>query len=215
MERCIHAQSLDTLCVQAGSGNGDGQPFATPLVQSTTFCRDGAGSVAAHAYSRVSNPIYYPSPEFSCQASLAARQHRGGHGAVPSFELHGGLEAARSFVQRLRLCRLVEQVGSVETLITHVATLRCDGDEPDAHVHPVPLDRDDVLAGVRAEENAAVIEWDDGQREIVRGRGAGRWPTAEAVLADILEVARARDQGSDHGAETPACAGDEQASHVA
>lgn len=56
MERYIHSQNRDTLCVHAGSGNGDGQPLVAPLVQSTTFCRDGVESDAAHAYSRVSNP---------------------------------------------------------------------------------------------------------------------------------------------------------------
>ena len=56
MERCIHSENFGTLCARAGSGNGDGQPLVAPLVQSTTFCRDGVDSVVAHAYSRVSNP---------------------------------------------------------------------------------------------------------------------------------------------------------------
>jgi cystathionine beta-lyase/cystathionine gamma-synthase len=42
---------------------------------------------------------------------------------VLSFELAGGIEAVRRFTQRLRLCRLVEHVGSVETLLTHPATM--------------------------------------------------------------------------------------------
>jgi cystathionine beta-lyase/cystathionine gamma-synthase len=48
--------SIETRCAHAGTGSGDGVPLATPLVQSTTFCRDGVGSVAEHQYSRVSNP---------------------------------------------------------------------------------------------------------------------------------------------------------------
>ncbi len=51
------------------------------------------------------------------------------------------------------------------------------------------LENDDPLAGVRRKQNAAVIEWSDGTTEFVRG-GAGRWPTAEAVIADVLEIAR-------------------------
>lgn len=67
--------------------------------------------------------VYYPSPQFDGHVSLAERQHRGSHGAVVSFVLRDGFQAARSFVQRLRLCRLVEHVGSVETLITHPASM--------------------------------------------------------------------------------------------
>lgn len=48
--------SLETRCAHAGIGGGDGVPLVTPLVQSTTFCRDGVGSDAEHQYSRVSNP---------------------------------------------------------------------------------------------------------------------------------------------------------------
>ncbi|MCC5824510.1 MAG: aminotransferase class I/II-fold pyridoxal phosphate-dependent enzyme [Phycisphaerales bacterium] len=47
---------LDLICAHAGQGSGDGSPLVTPLVQSTTYCRDGIESTAPHAYSRVSNP---------------------------------------------------------------------------------------------------------------------------------------------------------------
>ncbi|MCA9280476.1 MAG: aminotransferase class I/II-fold pyridoxal phosphate-dependent enzyme [Phycisphaeraceae bacterium] len=46
----------DTLCAGLGIGGGDGEPLVTPLIQSTTFCRDKVGSNAPHQYSRVSNP---------------------------------------------------------------------------------------------------------------------------------------------------------------
>lgn len=47
---------VDALCAHAGLGQGDGHPLVAPLVQSTTYCRDGIESTAPHAYSRVSNP---------------------------------------------------------------------------------------------------------------------------------------------------------------
>ncbi len=47
---------IDLICAHAGQGSGDGTPLVTPLVQSTTYCRDGIESTAPHAYSRVSNP---------------------------------------------------------------------------------------------------------------------------------------------------------------
>lgn len=45
-----------TLCPGIGRGAGDGASLTTPIVQSTTFCREGVGSDPAHQYSRVSNP---------------------------------------------------------------------------------------------------------------------------------------------------------------
>jgi cystathionine beta-lyase/cystathionine gamma-synthase len=48
--------SIDSICCRAGAGFADGQPLVTPIVQSTTFCRDGVDSRAEHQYSRVSNP---------------------------------------------------------------------------------------------------------------------------------------------------------------
>jgi len=47
---------FSTLCAHGGTGAGDGNPLSTPIVQSTTFCRDGVGSSCTHQYSRVSNP---------------------------------------------------------------------------------------------------------------------------------------------------------------
>jgi cystathionine beta-lyase/cystathionine gamma-synthase len=66
--------------------------------------------------------VYYPDLAAG-QAALARKQHAGWHGAVVTFEIAGGLAAARGFLARLRLCRLAEHVGSVETLVTHPATM--------------------------------------------------------------------------------------------
>jgi len=54
---------------------------------------------------------------------IADRQHQGGHGAVVTFSVRGGFDAGCAFVQQLKLCTLVEHVGSVETLITHPASM--------------------------------------------------------------------------------------------
>lgn len=67
--------------------------------------------------------VHHPSLSQGQNADIAARQHIGGHGAVVSFEIDGGYEAACAFVSDLRLCTLVEHVGSVETLITHPASM--------------------------------------------------------------------------------------------
>ncbi|MEM7621906.1 MAG: aminotransferase class I/II-fold pyridoxal phosphate-dependent enzyme [Planctomycetota bacterium] len=51
-----HVARCATRCAHAGAGTGDGAPLATPIVATSTFCRDGVGSTARHQYSRVSNP---------------------------------------------------------------------------------------------------------------------------------------------------------------
>ena len=67
--------------------------------------------------------VHYPTLLPDAQAAIAQAQHLGAHGAVLSFELRGGEPAARSLASRVRLCRLAEHVGSVETLLTHSATM--------------------------------------------------------------------------------------------
>lgn len=67
--------------------------------------------------------VFHPSLSLGEAKQIAQRQHKGGHGAVVSFEIIGGLDAGRTFVEQLKLCTLVEHVGSVETLITHPASM--------------------------------------------------------------------------------------------
>jgi homoserine dehydrogenase len=59
-------------------------------------------------------------------------------------------------------------------------------------VRAVALDPGDPLADAHGEWNALVITTADGVRHRVRGKGAGRGPTAEAVLADLFAYARER-----------------------
>jgi homoserine dehydrogenase len=45
------------------------------------------------------------------------------------------------------------------------------------------------------EWNALILTLADGETQHVHGRGAGRWPTTEAIAADVLEVRRLRISG--------------------
>ncbi|MEO1007192.1 MAG: aminotransferase class I/II-fold pyridoxal phosphate-dependent enzyme [Planctomycetota bacterium] len=67
--------------------------------------------------------VRHPSLAEGQQRTLAETQHAGAHGGVVSFEVAGGLESARRVAERLELCTLVEHVGSVETLVTHSASM--------------------------------------------------------------------------------------------
>tara|TARA_R110002073_G_scaffold336260_1_gene531308 strand:- start:36997 stop:38265 length:1269 start_codon:yes stop_codon:yes gene_type:complete len=67
--------------------------------------------------------VFHPSLASGDDRVIADRQHIGEHGAVVSFEIVGGYDAGCCFVEQLNLCTLVEHVGSVETLITHPASM--------------------------------------------------------------------------------------------
>lgn len=67
--------------------------------------------------------VHYPGLNSFPQQLLADEQHAGLHGNVISFEVEGGYETAVRFVKQLRQCRLVEHIGSVETLVTHAASM--------------------------------------------------------------------------------------------
>jgi homoserine dehydrogenase len=59
-----------------------------------------------------------------------------------------------------------------------------------ATVSPVELPFDHPLAQVNGVENRLLIQSQSGKTWNVRGRGAGRWPTTEAVLADLYDLRR-------------------------
>lgn len=64
-------------------------------------------------------------------------------------------------------------------------------DHQSANVTVQPLQSHPELADTQNEWNFANVQFADGQRITVRGKGAGRWPTSESVLADLLQLSRA------------------------
>jgi homoserine dehydrogenase len=69
-----------------------------------------------------------------------------------------------------------------------VATLEGDGGK--ARVEPQFVNRDHIFAKTFDEENCLEIRTETAEVFYVRGKGAGRWPTAEAVIADVFDVNR-------------------------
>jgi O-succinylhomoserine sulfhydrylase len=65
--------------------------------------------------------VFYPGLESHPQHALAARQQRAG-GAVVSFEVKGGREAAWKLIDATRLVSITGNLGDVKTTITHPAT---------------------------------------------------------------------------------------------
>ncbi|HLE67681.1 MAG TPA: O-succinylhomoserine sulfhydrylase [Burkholderiales bacterium] len=72
-----------------------------------------------------SNPkvarVYYPGLASHPQHALAMRQQKSG-GAVVSFDVHGGREAAWKVIDSTRLVSITGNLGDVKTTITHPAT---------------------------------------------------------------------------------------------
>ena len=61
-----------------------------------------------------------------------------------------------------------------------------------AEVAPRLLPLDHPMAQAQGEGNVLVLETEAGARITLAGKGAGRWPTAEAVMADLFDLWRAR-----------------------
>lgn len=66
--------------------------------------------------------VIYPWLESHPQHALARRQMAGGGGIV-SFDIDGGLDAARRFLEHCRVFALAESLGGVESLVNHPAIM--------------------------------------------------------------------------------------------
>jgi cystathionine beta-lyase/cystathionine gamma-synthase len=66
--------------------------------------------------------VAYPFLESFPQYDLARRQQRSGGGLV-AFEVEGGVEAGVRVMNSVRLCKLAENLGAVESLVTHPASM--------------------------------------------------------------------------------------------
>lgn len=75
--------------------------------------------------------VFYPGLASHPGHAVAQRQQKG-FGAMLSFELEGGLEAVKAFVDGLRCFSLAESLGGVESLIAHPATMTHAAMDPDA-----------------------------------------------------------------------------------
>jgi len=122
--------------------------------------------------------VHHPSLLHGPAREIAEAQHLGHlHGAVVTFEVAGGIEAGKRFAGACRLCTLVEHVGSVETLLTHPASM--------THADVPPAQRE--AAGV----TGGLLRLSVGLEPV------------EAIMADLsvaLEAARSARARSGEGA---------------
>jgi len=69
------------------------------------------------------------------------------------------------------------------------------GDKIDARVHPCIVPSDHLLASVKYVLNAIYLQCDNLGPTLQTGAGAGKLPTASAVVADLVSLARSTESG--------------------
>ena len=142
---------------------------------------------------------------------LAEAQALGYAEADPSFDIDG-IDAAHKLAILTTLAYgtrtgfdaiHVEGIRAVEAIdiafaadlgfrIKLLAIARATGDGIEQRVHPCMVPADTPLAYVDGAFNAVETETDFADRTVLEGRGAGAHPTASAVAADIVDIARGR-----------------------
>lgn len=60
----------------------------------------------------------------------------------------------------------------------------------EARVAPMELQQSHPLASVAGAQNRILVELVSGETFVASGTGAGRWPTTEAVIADLMDIRR-------------------------
>ena len=79
---------------------------------------------------------------------------------------------------------------AMDSVIKLVAVSRREGDKFFARVSPAIISRNHPLANVEDVFNAIVVKGDAIGDAMFYGRGAGKLPTASAVVADIIDIAK-------------------------
>jgi homoserine dehydrogenase len=142
---------------------------------------------------------------------LAEAQKLGYAEADPSFDIDG-IDAAHklAILASVAFGRPVDHAGVYTEGIRHVSRLDIDFAEElgyrikllgiarltenglEQRVHPCMVPRATPIAAVEGVFNGVVAEGDFVGRVVLEGRGAGAFPTASAVVADLVDIAAER-----------------------
>jgi len=142
---------------------------------------------------------------------LAEAQKLGYAEADPSFDIDG-VDAAHklAILASVAFGRSVDLAAVYAEGIRHVSRLDIDfaeelgyrikllgiarltGEGLEQRVHPCMVPRATPIAAVEGVYNAVVAEGDFVGRVVLQGRGAGAFPTASAVAADLVDIAAGR-----------------------
>ena len=152
---------------------------------------------------------------------LAEAQQLGYAEADPTFDVEGidaahklvilaslafGIPLKFSSVYTEGITRLTPQdVEYAEELgyrIKHLGVAKQNGDGVELRVHPTLIPEKRLLANVNGVKNAVLVEGDAVGPTLYYGAGAGAEPTASAVIADLVDLAR--DLAADQQCRGPA-----------
>jgi homoserine dehydrogenase len=143
----------------------------------------------------------------SYAAAVKAAQQAGFAEADPSFDV-SGRDAAEKLTIISRLAfqadpenlsiqgieaindQEVQTLAQQNQIVQLIATCSKTEKGINAAVAPVVLPVSHPLAKVKNADNCLLIETITGETLHLYGKGAGRWPTTEAVIADLLEIVR-------------------------
>ncbi|MFC0268872.1 homoserine dehydrogenase [Kushneria aurantia] len=95
----------------------------------------------------------------------------------------------------------VAQADSLGYIIKHLGISRRTEEGVELRVHPALIPKERLLANVHGVKNAIEVMGDAVGPTLYYGAGAGAEPTASAVVADLLDVAR--DMATHHDYRTP------------
>jgi homoserine dehydrogenase len=93
-------------------------------------------------------------------------------------------------IQEERLKELWSDLRGGQQLRLVGTASRLNSGHVEARVRLTWIGEDHPLSNVAGEWNALAITLATGETTLVTGRGAGRWPTTEAIIADLLELRR-------------------------
>ncbi|MEJ2716186.1 MAG: homoserine dehydrogenase [Deltaproteobacteria bacterium] len=153
-------------------------------------------------------------PGVSFEEVLRQAQELGYAEADPSLDV-GGIDAAHKLVLMLSLTHgirvpvdriHVEGITRISPLDVEIGknfsykvkllgVIILHGEQVEARVHPTMIPRTHPLARVDGVFNGIYLEGDVAGEQLFYGRGAGREPTASAVVGDIIEIARSSVNG--------------------
>lgn len=143
------------------------------------------------------------------QAALEQAQRLGYAEADPTFDIEGidaahklTILAALAFGMPFRFSEVytegisrvtpedIEYATQLGYRIKHLGIARRTSAGVEVRVHPTLVPRQRLLANVNGVMNAIVVHGDAAGDTLYYGAGAGDLPTASAVLADLIEIAR-------------------------
>ena len=92
-------------------------------VRMDRHCQNAAKIAGWLSEHRKVDRVIYPGLKSHPQHEIAKRQMHGGFGGMVTCEVKGGLDKARTFLERVHLFSLAESLGGVESLIEHPAIM--------------------------------------------------------------------------------------------